>query len=997
MSSKTPEVRKKRVSKVRVQNTKYLQTFVRKAGASMRPMIGEIIQLYSDNEIAQLLTAENMIRKVMGQTVNLRGKSQKTYDEVFKKQGAIRTDTTKAAAAAKIGRAIRGNVTFGVTRRTAFKNQTVSVVVKALTVGSALSTDITAFVARSYLAARKEIPRNANFKIWASCRYDYQTEDGEVQHKLPVTMTKYTNKELPKFFKEFVERISCSYGTIILKTMIFEYHFVVIPSGAGCGTTSREVESVLNKKSVLQIKNDDQNCFWYAMSCLLNPQNKAIRDSRTVHQRRALAEALCKQCKMKWNQPVSLLSLEKIEDILNCNIYVFSLRDMPVLRSSINIWNTLVFKSVPRYPQKYYLLFDDVRGHFDCITNIVGFLACQRFCEHCLKAFTKIETYTKHVCGENTRKKKQPGTMLKELPHYLKKKHTLGSKEEMETCCQKPTTLDRISRPRYIIYDFETDTHTDIHRPNHVEIDVLKIDQAQGHRYEDCLRDSLAFTGYGCEAKFCDWLFTDRNEHSTVIAHNGAGYDNKFILQHCLMRGLTPDNFIRQGSRITYMRFKKFNIRFIDSVHFFLQPLRKLSDTYNIDTIKGHFPHMFNRPENQTYVGRIPDESMFGVKNMSPDEYESEFKPWYDKQKKRTDWNFKQELVKYCRADVELLSKTVLHFRNLFKTSLDTDPFRYTTLASLCMSVYLNKFLPDKTIVGNNARKKDSLVCREWLLHFNNPNIKREVPIWVQGVDDNSRLHDGKVGEKKLYYDRQRPFTVDGFDYKTNTIYQFQGCYWHGCRKCHPENQERYDRTMEQNNYFCLNGYNLCQVWECEWNEKKRSLPNKRKLEADAVQQNIVIRDALFGGRTEGFQSYHKCNENEKIFYFDVVSLYPTVNALDPYAIGFGAYRNITCDDILNDKFFGVVKCDVIPPSDLLIPVLPDNSGGKLLFHLNPMYNKTFASVELKLALQKGYKIKIHAAIEYRKYTGLMKDYVEFFLKLKIEKTNTTHQKNALR
>ena len=222
MSSKTQEVRKKRVSNVRVQNTKYLQTFVRKAGASMRPMIGEIIQLYSDNEIAQLLTAENMIRKVMGQTVNLRGKSQKTYDEVFKKQGAIRTDTTKAAAAAKIGRAIRGNVTFGVTRRTAFKDQTVSVVVKALTVGSALSTDIIAFVARSYLAARKEIPRNANFKIWASCRYDYQTEDGEVQHKLPVTMTKYTNKELPKFFKEFVERISCSYGTIILKTMIFE-------------------------------------------------------------------------------------------------------------------------------------------------------------------------------------------------------------------------------------------------------------------------------------------------------------------------------------------------------------------------------------------------------------------------------------------------------------------------------------------------------------------------------------------------------------------------------------------------------------------------------------------------------------------------------------------------------------------------------------------------------------------------------------------------------
>ena len=49
------------------------------------------------------------------------------------------------------------------------------------------------------------------------------------------------------------------------------------------------------------------------------------------------------------------------------------------------------------------------------------------------------------------------------------------------------------------------------------------------------------------------------------------------------------------------------------------------------------------------------------------------------------------------------------------------------------------------------------------------------------------------------------------------------------------------------------------------------------------------------------------------------------------------------------------------------------------------MYNKTYASVELKLALQKGYTIKIHSALEYRQYTGLMKDYVEFFLKIKIE------------
>ena len=91
---------------------------------------------------------------------------------------------------------------------------------------------------------------------------------------------------------------------------------------------------------------------------------------------------------------------------------------------------------------------------------------------------------------------------------------------------------------------------------------------------------------------------------------------------------------------------------------------------------------------------------------MMPEDYDKHFKPWYDQQKDITDWSFKDELIKYCRADVELLSKTILKFRKMFIDISDTDPFRYTTLASLCMGIYLNKFLPEKTIVGNNTEKK---------------------------------------------------------------------------------------------------------------------------------------------------------------------------------------------------------------------------------------------------------------------------------------------------
>jgi hypothetical protein len=107
------------------------------------------------------------------------------------------------------------------------------------------------------------------------------------------------------------------------------------------------------------------------------------------------------------------------------------------------------------------------------------------------------------------------------------------------------------------------------------------------------------------------------------------------------------------------MTFKKFKLRFIDRLHFFLEPLKNLSKTYSIESVKGHFPHHFNTPENQNYIGAMPSEDMFGVKNMSSEFYEKDFKPWYDGEKDRTDWNFSYAMQKYCKLDVEVLTRTV--------------------------------------------------------------------------------------------------------------------------------------------------------------------------------------------------------------------------------------------------------------------------------------------------------------------------------------------------
>ena len=158
---------------------------------------------------------------------------------------------------------------------------------------------------------------------------------------------------------------------------------------------------------------------------------------------------------------------------------------------------------------------------------------------------------------------------------------------------------EKAEHPTYIVYDFEADVHTLTHKPNHVDVDVLTVGKT--HNYADCKHDTFTYSGYDVVDKFCDWLFTSQHSHSTVISHNQAGYDGRFILQWCLNKGLHPSKFIRQGSRIMYMEFSNFHIRFIDSLHFFLEPLKKLSSTYNIDTLKG-FSHTFsiNRNINTT-------------------------------------------------------------------------------------------------------------------------------------------------------------------------------------------------------------------------------------------------------------------------------------------------------------------------------------------------------------------------------------------------------------
>jgi hypothetical protein len=116
---------------------------------------------------------------------------------------------------------------------------------------------------------------------------------------------------------------------------------------------------------------------------------------------------------------------------------------------------------------------------------------------------------------------------------------------------------------------------------------------------------------------FCTYIFRKQNKGYTFIAHNAKGYDVQFILNWLIGRKIKP-NIINVGNKILSLEVKlDLNKRFIDSLSFTLCALRDFPKTFDLaELTKGHFPHKFNKPENQNYIGSYPEPEYYGYESM---------------------------------------------------------------------------------------------------------------------------------------------------------------------------------------------------------------------------------------------------------------------------------------------------------------------------------------------------------------------------------------------
>ena len=222
---------------------------------------------------------------------------------------------------------------------TSLKDKVKAVKIIPQAIGKNQYGNIEALIENSYKVARREIPSGKKFQVYTYLKFASQKGGDDFE----VRTTKFTNKSYKDMLVQVADRATellQSDHEVLLKDFQITFNFIEIPDG-GASTASRDKLSILNKTSVNRIVNDDNNCFWYALVMLIyakHPQIKQIKMGRKI--RTTLAMELCSHCELEWNKPVSFDEIPIIESKLKCNIMILDIDNIPILKTTSNIYNT---------------------------------------------------------------------------------------------------------------------------------------------------------------------------------------------------------------------------------------------------------------------------------------------------------------------------------------------------------------------------------------------------------------------------------------------------------------------------------------------------------------------------------------------------------------------------------------------------------------------------------------------------------------------------------
>ncbi|XP_030757090.1 uncharacterized protein LOC115882961 [Sitophilus oryzae] len=732
----------------------------------------------------------------------------------------------------------------------------------------------------------------------------------------------------------------------------------------------------------------------------------------------------------------------------------------------------LVYKGEEK-PKKLHLLYHE--GHYNVITSLTAAFCCGYYCEECnipynskkdhrcggtcagcqqspacptdnmkIKCPECLRSFRGPRCFENHKKVGSYGKgsvceSVRKCPACLivvkaDRPHTCG--EKFCTICKKhqpqphhcymqqDTGCPSMKNILFIFYDLETrqekklEDGSLLHEPNlcvNRKVCDSCIDKNNNVVCQKCGERQKVIKDSAIPVLLRDILVLRKQfKDVVVLAHNGGGFDHQFILDYILQQtDLTPE-LITRGTKLVLMSVG--NVKFLDSLNYFPMALSKLPKAFGLTELKkGYFPHLFNTVGHQKYVGPMPSIEYYDPDNMKVEDREK-FIKWYEERvAENYMFDFEKEFVEYCVSDVDILTQACLKFRKLMIDEGNVCPFtEASTLPSACNKIFRRNFLQPETIgiIPKNGYRlcdNQSKIALQWLL-------------WEEKERGVEIIHAAKQQESIV-----AGCKVDGFCEKSKQVFEFHGCYYHGCPRCYKYERQvplkddptqtldsRYENTVTKTQHLIDQGYEVIEMWECDFrrnmNDEIRQYTEDHPL---LVNLPLNPRDAFYGGRTENMKTYYKCRDGEQIKYVDVCSLYPWVNKYGKYPVGHPEVivGNEKCSKLNLLETDGLIKCRILPPQQLIHPVLPVKLNDKLMFVLcytcgktgarecshsdeERAINGTWVIDEVVKSVEKGYlildiqeiwKYKVTQYNPETKEGGLFNGYISKFLKIKQE------------
>ena len=405
-----------------------------------------------------------------------------------------------------------------------------------------------------------------------------------------------------------------------------------------------------------------------------------------------------------------------------------------------------------------------------------------------------------------------------------------------------------------------------------------------------------------------------------VIGFNSGHYDlnvvKKFFIPY-MLKGNDKTRFVIKRQN-TFMCFSTTNLKFLDVTQYLAPGVSydKYLKAYGCELQKGHFPYEYMDDLHKLEDRALPPQAAFfsRLKNegISNDDYARCQAVWRNNQMT----TMRDYLVWYNNRDVtpflEAIAKQFAFYHDrgidMFKDGISVPGLSLLHLFNdLPNDTYFTVFnrtnsdlheLVKDNIVGGPAiifhryHEKNvtrirggSEPCRSivgydanalylWALMQDMPTgwyVRRRAENkfrpqqaqpygqmaiqWLTRESDRTGCtirHQGNGREKRI-----GKLPVDGWCAETRTAYQFHGCFWHGCPKCHTDPEEtnpKNNKTMAEllantkaHTAYLRRHVKVVEIWECGW-KRERDPPPRQKW--NMTQNEIlaaVIDGTLFG------------------------------------------------------------------------------------------------------------------------------------------------------